>query len=164
MNIFSIWSSFGYIFNKIYFQSGQSSKIYWPPACFVVFWGLVGLCLPLFDENDLNTIHLKINPKFHKMITRWIATWIQHIYKKKCELIHNSHFWRFCFGKKIVLPTTTWVMAELVRHLFIVGAILFRGYPLSWVFSFVGILFKGILFLGYPLSWVSSFVGILFCG
>ena len=149
----NIWASFGW----------ASSKIYWPLACFVVFWGLVGLCLPLFDENDLNTIHLKINPKFHKMITRWIATWIQPIYKN-CELIHNSHFWRFCFGKKIVLPTTTWVLAELVRHLFIVGAILFRGYPLSWVFSFVGILFKGILFLGYPLSWVSSFVGILFCG
>ena len=70
-NMLNIWASFGW----------ASSKIYWPLACFVVFWGLVGLCLPLFDENDLNTIHLKF-----RIITTWISIWIlQHIYKTRLQ-------------------------------------------------------------------------------
>ena len=57
-NMLNIWASFGW----------ARSKIYWPLACFVVFWWVVGLCLPLFDENDLNTIHLQFC-----IITTWIS-------------------------------------------------------------------------------------------
>ena len=75
-----------------------SMKIYWRPDCFVVFWGLVALCLPLFDQNDLNTIHLKINPKFPTITNR---NSIQFI--RDNHVIHRSYLWWFITQSGILL-------------------------------------------------------------